>query len=51
MCKRELTVDDVRNNVCKRCETKPANLEYCVKLSPPFIECQSCRKHNPVPFQ
>ncbi len=30
-CDRELTVDDVRNKVCKRCETVPADIEYCVK--------------------
>ena len=35
--KRELTIDDVRNNVCKRCETKPTEIEYCLKLIPkPF---------------
>ena len=33
-CDRELTQDDVRNNVCKRCETKPAQIEYCVKALP-----------------
>lgn len=30
-CDRELTMDDVRNKLCKRCETKPAETEYCVK--------------------
>ena len=30
--KRELTIDDVRNGMCKRCETKPLQIEYCVKL-------------------
>ena len=30
-CDRELTLDDVRNKVCKRCETKPAEIEFCVK--------------------
>jgi hypothetical protein len=35
--KRELGVDDVRNNLCKRCETKPQQIEYCLKLIPkPF---------------
>jgi hypothetical protein len=35
--KRELSVDDVRNNLCKRCETKPQQIEYCLKLIPkPF---------------
>ena len=37
-CDRELTQDDVRNNACKRCEIKPAQIEYCVKmLAPKFI--------------
>ena len=30
-CDRELTNDDVRNGMCKRCETKPAQIDYCVK--------------------
>lgn len=35
--KRELSVDDVRNGLCKRCETKPQQIEYCLKLIPkPF---------------
>jgi len=36
-CKRELTMDDVRGNICKRCETKPAPIEYCVKFGAPFV--------------
>jgi len=36
-CKRELGVDDVRGNVCKRCETKPAPIEYCLKITPPYL--------------
>jgi YHS domain-containing protein len=35
--KRELTIDDVRGGLCKRCELKPAQIEYCLKLIPkPF---------------
>ena len=30
--KRELGPDDMRGNICKRCETKPLQIEYCVKL-------------------
>ncbi len=30
-CDRELTIDDVRNKLCKRCETKPEEIEFCVK--------------------
>jgi len=33
MCKRELAQDDVRNNVCKKCETKPSTIEYCLKVA------------------
>lgn len=36
-CRRELTPDDVRKDVCKRCETKPAPIEYCLKVTPPFL--------------
>ena len=36
-CKRELGADDVRGNVCKRCENKPANIEYCLKISAPYL--------------
>lgn len=35
--KRELGIDDVRGGLCKRCETKPLQIEYCQKLIPkPF---------------
>jgi len=35
--KRELGPDDIRNGVCKRCEMKPQQIEYCLKLVPkPF---------------
>jgi len=30
--KRELTQDDIRGNVCKRCEEKATQIEYCLKL-------------------
>ena len=36
-CKRELSMDDVRGNLCKRCENKPAPIEYCVKFSAPYV--------------
>ena len=32
--KRELTPDDVRVNICKRCEEKATPIEYCQKLIP-----------------
>ncbi len=41
-CKRELTMDDVKgrgeNIVCKRCETKPISIDYCVKRLPPIFQ-------------
>jgi hypothetical protein len=37
-CKRELTQDDVRGALCKRCETKPEEIEYCLKLIPKPIQ-------------
>jgi hypothetical protein len=36
-CKRELGADDVRSNTCKRCEKKPESIEYCQKLSAPYV--------------
>ena len=36
-CKRELGPDDVRGNACKRCENKPASIEYCMKISAPYL--------------
>jgi hypothetical protein len=32
--KRELTPDDIRGGICKRCETKATEIEYCLKLTP-----------------
>jgi hypothetical protein len=32
--KRELGPDDVRGNLCKRCEQKATEIEYCLKLVP-----------------
>ena len=47
-CKRELTQDDVRNSVCKRCETKPATTEYCVRTAGVVFvpECHPERKSD-----
>jgi YHS domain-containing protein len=33
-CKRDLTPDDMRQGKCKRCESKPVTMEYCVKMAP-----------------
>lgn len=44
-CKRELTPDDVRSNACKRCEKKPAEIEYCVARIVFFMsKCQHNKK-------
>jgi hypothetical protein len=39
-CARELGVDDVRNNACKRCETKPAQIEYCLQQGGIFFQAE-----------
>lgn len=36
-CKRELTPDDIRSNICKRCEKKPEPIEYCLKVTAPYL--------------
>ena len=36
--KRELGPDDVRGNLCKRCEQKATEIEYCLKLVPKPID-------------
>ena len=47
MCKRELTVEDVRNGLCKRCETKPQSIEYCVKLIAKALSKQEIKDGKP----
>jgi YHS domain-containing protein len=49
MCKRDLMAEDVRNNACKRCETKPLPIEYCVKLIPKTLSKQEIKDGKP-PF-
>jgi hypothetical protein len=47
-CARELGRDDLRNGVCKKCETKPLQVEFCVKAGPGedrarvTYQCKSC---------
>ncbi len=51
MCKRELTVDDIRDALCKRCETKPATTDYCVARVPCFrAVCDHRDKISDKPF-
>ena len=46
-CSRELGVDDIRGTECKKCEIKPAEIEYCVKMLPYFIsKCQHKKKED-----
>jgi len=44
-CKRDLMPDDLRKGVCKRCETKPELVEYCLKMipAPPPAEGEEAR--------
>jgi len=42
-------VDDVRNGLCKRCETKPASIEYCLKLIAKTLSRQQI-KDRVVPY-
>jgi hypothetical protein len=48
-CNRELAKDDMLSNkTCKRCETKPVMIEYCLKMgeaedrSRVTYKCESC---------
>jgi YHS domain-containing protein len=49
-CDRELTIDDVRGTECKKCETKPADIEYCVKRIPYYISKCQHKKREAKPF-
>lgn len=47
-CARDLGKDDIREGLCKKCETKPILIEYCVKAGTPedrariSYQCASC---------
>jgi YHS domain-containing protein len=49
-CDRELSVDDVRGTECKKCETKPAEIEYCLKRLPYFVSKCQHKKRESKPF-
>lgn len=49
-CKRELKVDDVRDAVCKKCETRPMELEYCIKRTYKAQTPQEINKKLPPTF-
>lgn len=44
-CKRDLAPEDLRRGACKRCESKPELVEYCVKMTtpPPPAEGEEAR--------
>jgi hypothetical protein len=50
MCKRELKEDDVRNSVCKKCETKPEQIEFCLKRTYHPQTAEEIRKKLPPKF-
>lgn len=37
-CAREIDKEDLRNGVCKRCEVKPVQIEYCVKTGDAYYQ-------------
>lgn len=47
-CARELARDDVHNGLCKKCENKPVQAEFCVKAGTPedrariTYRCEAC---------
>jgi YHS domain-containing protein len=47
MCKRELAPEDVRNGTCKRDETKPIQIEFCLKLIPKTLSKQEIKEGKP----
>lgn len=49
-CDRALSADDVRGTECKKCETKPAEIEYCVKRVPFFTSRCQHKKTEDKPF-
>jgi hypothetical protein len=56
-CARDLGRDDLRNGVCKKCETKPVQIEYCVKTGTGedrarvTYQCKSCGAASDVEAQ
>lgn len=49
-CDRELGVDDVRGGECKKCETKPEQVDVCVKRVAWYISKCQHKKKEPKPF-
>lgn len=50
MCDRELGVDDIRGGECKKCETKPEQVDVCVKRVAWFYSKCQHKKKEPKPF-
>lgn len=49
-CDRELGPDDVRGTDCKKCETKPEEIELCYKRIPIFTSKCQHKKRDTKPF-
>jgi hypothetical protein len=51
-CGRTLGETDMRDGLCKRCDEKPREIEYCVKrLKPYFLSACVHKKKMPAPFR
>lgn len=53
-CTREIVKEDLRNGVCKRCETKPVTIEYCVKFGESYYQADGhpeTRSDKPFTFE
>ena len=56
-CARDLGRDDIHNGVCKKCEMKPVQIEYCVKAASGedrariSYQCKSCGATSEVESQ
>ena len=49
-CDRQLTSDDVRGNECKKCETKPEQIDVCIVRIPIFTSKCQHKKSAEEPF-
>jgi hypothetical protein len=53
-CSREIGKDDLRNGLCKRCETKATNVEFCVKAGETYYQAEGhpeTRSEKPFTFE
>lgn len=49
-CDREMGPDDIRGTECKKCETKPQEIELCYKRIPVFTSKCQHKKSDTKPF-